>query len=476
MTYQMSGLILKKHVGGQKFNFRMPEDGADCEVTLSMWTQAQPWPSPGLEAYVIPGVCRHPREGSFPVMLKVFKFEVPERGERTLFLTDTLKLGSNTSRSVRGLPDDLHWMFYGFPFLWLGRTKINDKEVIAHLTRHIGGEKLGATTDFLGYKVADKTAATSWDHVPPDQRAELALQLVDMVRTLEKIGLVHGDLSHGNVLIGPGRLGNRVATLCDYDGYYFPRVAQLPRMLNGQPIRPIGTPEFQHPDVRQRFQLDTNATDAGLFVGTDRFAMGVLICEMMVWSTALKSALVRETLLSDQELNSRSLRALEQTAPDIRGLFPSGFELLEKAMTATGMWQAGDVDKWARANLPGPDEWEQCILTGGNAAWPKGSKPRLTVYRKVGNQPAMQREDVEISSAGANLGVINSLAPILATIDFTWKREDGKLELIFSGNDQVRTRRSGVGAWKPEAGTRPLTLSAGPGDQFMTDNWYLEFR
>ncbi len=475
MTYAMSGLILKRQVGGQKFRFRMP-DGADCEVTLSNWTKDQPWPSPGLEAYVIPGVCRHPREGTFPVMLKVFKFEVPERGERTLFLTDTLKLGSAVSRTARGLPDDLHWMFYGFPFLWLGRTKVNNTEIIAHLTRHIGGERLGATTDFLGYKTAEKISPMSWDAVPPDQRAAIALQLVDMVRTLEKIGLVHGDLSHGNVLIGPGTGGNRIATLCDYDGYYFPRVSQLPRMLNGQAIRPIGTPEFQHPDVRKRFQQDPNATDTGLYVGTDRFAMGVLICEMMVWSNALKSTLVRETLLSEQELDSRSLRTLDQQAPDIRKLFPAGFELLEKAMAATGMWQASGVDGWARANLPGPDEWEQCILTGGTAAWPKGSHPRLTVYKKVGNQGTAHRDEVEIKSAGANLGVINPSAPTLATISFAWKEAEGKLELTFEGADQIRVRRNGVGAWKPETQARPATLSVGPGDQFMTDNWYLEFR
>lgn len=474
MSYQISGRILKQELGGQKFRFRMPEDGADCEVSLTPWTKDRPWPTPGLEAYVIPGQCKHPTEGTFPVMLKVFKNEVPERNERTRFLTETLKLGTKSGRSAKGLPDNLHWMFFGFPFHWMGRVRINNTEVIAHLTRHIGGERPGGTADFITYKSAEPTDPICWDHVQQSERVDLALQLVDMARTLEVIGFVHGDLSHGNLLIGPGAYGHRVATLCDYDGYYYPRVSQLPRVLNGQPIRPVGTPEFQHPEINKRFHADTTGADAGLFVGTDRFAMGVLICEMMVWSNALKGTLVRDTLLAEADIQARSLQGVDRLAPAARKAFPGGFELLEKAMQATGMWNASSVSDWAKQNLPGPDEWKAKILQGA-AVWPDGSNPHVVYYKQVGTNPPTRRNEGAISSSQGNFAQAVGAESPLTEISFTWKSTERRLELTFSGADEVRRRRGTSGPFLKESPSRPLTVRVSPGDHFVTGTWRLIF-
>jgi hypothetical protein len=405
----------------------------------------------------------------------VFKFDVPERTPRTEFLTKTLQLGTKAGRASKGLPDDLHWMFFGFPFLWLGHVQVNGVPLLAHLTRHIGGERLGATADFQSYKVGEKSDPISWDNVPADERAELALQLVDMVRTLETIGLVHGDLSHGNVLIGPGLDGRRIATLCDYDGYYYPKVPLLPRMQNGQPIRPVGTIEYQHPDLNERFNSDPNATDGGLYVATDRFAMGVLICEMMSWSSDLKTALVRETLLSQDDIRSRSLQAIDQKAPQARQMFPGGFELLERALQTRGMWSGSDSVAWSKNNLPGPDEWEEKIVGGGGAVWPKGAHPTVSILN-ASRRPAVLWKEGPIVNARGHFNVGSSGPPLLEQIHFEWREADGRLDLQFHCADDVRRRKGGVGAMLKEPSKRPLTVHVRPGDHFAVGGWLLQFR
>lgn len=483
MTYALTGHLLTRHVGGQSARIHLPDEGVHCDLYMHPRTPDRPWPRPGAEAYIIPGRCQHPKLGTIPVMLKVFRFDVPERAVRTTFLTNTLRLGSDAGRRAMGLSDQLHWMFYGFPFAWLGYTKINGVTLFAHLTRHIGGEKIGSTADFLTYKQGERSNPISWDNVPPDQRADLALQLVDMVRTLEAVGLVHGDLSHGNVLIGPGSTGDLVATLCDYDGYYHPKVPKLPRIAKGQSIRPLGTPEFQHPDIADRMARDASNNDDGLYVGTDRFALGVLVCEMMVWSSALNTKLTGETLLTQADIAARSLRRVDQLAPQARQLFPAGFDLLEKSMRTTGMWSAGGVDTWARKNLPSPDEWADAVMKGGLAAW--SNNPKALVYKKVGNQPATRKSEFEIVSPQGHFGLLKAAIspddpsskpdPTLAQTHFQWDSKDKRLDLHFLAAEDVRRKRGGVGAWQVLPNNRPLHIRCRPGDHYTVGVWHFEF-
>jgi hypothetical protein len=63
----------------------------------------------------------------------------------------------------------------------------------------------------------------------------LATKLVDMVRALEEHGLAHGDLQHGNILVGESGL-----TLVDYDGMFVPA-------FEGTHAPEIGLPNYQHP-------------------------------------------------------------------------------------------------------------------------------------------------------------------------------------------------------------------------------------
>lgn len=63
----------------------------------------------------------------------------------------------------------------------------------------------------------------------------LARRWVEMVKALQEASIAHGDLQHGNVLVGDGQL-----RLIDYDGMYVPA-------LSGEGSHEIGHRNYQHP-------------------------------------------------------------------------------------------------------------------------------------------------------------------------------------------------------------------------------------
>jgi len=70
----------------------------------------------------------------------------------------------------------------------------------------------------------------------PAKLKNLLAEFVTLVGQLTKLGIAHGDLQHGNVMVKNGQL-----FLIDYDGMYFPDLAHLP-------ANELGHPNFQHPD------------------------------------------------------------------------------------------------------------------------------------------------------------------------------------------------------------------------------------
>jgi len=65
--------------------------------------------------------------------------------------------------------------------------------------------------------------------------AHLSLKFRAAVRRLEQLGIAHGDLQHGNIMVQAGQL-----VLVDYDGMYVPE-------LRGWPPAEIGSAAYQHP-------------------------------------------------------------------------------------------------------------------------------------------------------------------------------------------------------------------------------------
>mgnify|MGYP001231111246 CR=1 FL=1 len=56
-----------------------------------------------------------------------------------------------------------------------------------------------------------------------------------LINRLEKLGVAHGDLQHGNILVKQGKL-----YLIDYDGFFHPELSNLK-------VNEIGHPNYQHP-------------------------------------------------------------------------------------------------------------------------------------------------------------------------------------------------------------------------------------
>jgi len=64
---------------------------------------------------------------------------------------------------------------------------------------------------------------------------DLANKFLNLVKHLDSLGIAHGDLQHGNIIVQNGSL-----YLIDYDGIYLPE-------LNGLKTNEIGHPNYQHP-------------------------------------------------------------------------------------------------------------------------------------------------------------------------------------------------------------------------------------
>lgn len=95
----------------------------------------------------------------------------------------------------------------------------------------------------------------------------LILEFLKLINQLENLGIAHGDLQHGNILVMNDKL-----YLIDYDGMYFPDLANLK-------VNELGHPNFQHP---KRSPNDYNKT-------IDRFSAIVIY-------TALKAISVDPSL------------------------------------------------------------------------------------------------------------------------------------------------------------------------------------
>lgn len=65
--------------------------------------------------------------------------------------------------------------------------------------------------------------------------ANLIPEFVALVKRLESLGVAHGDLQHGNILVKQGKL-----YLIDYDGFYLPQLSSLK-------TNEIGHLNYQHP-------------------------------------------------------------------------------------------------------------------------------------------------------------------------------------------------------------------------------------
>ncbi|MBV9597386.1 MAG: hypothetical protein JOZ87_11010 [Chloroflexi bacterium] len=98
----------------------------------------------------------------------------------------------------------------------------------------------------------------------PGALADIERRFIETVAELRRLGIAHGDLQHGNVLVdGAGTL-----RLVDYDGMFVPA-------LHGRPASESGDPNYQHP--RRGVQFDAEL---------DRFAAIVIVVALRALAVA----------------------------------------------------------------------------------------------------------------------------------------------------------------------------------------------
>ncbi|HEY1295730.1 MAG TPA: phosphotransferase [Chloroflexota bacterium] len=98
----------------------------------------------------------------------------------------------------------------------------------------------------------------------PNALADIERRFIQLVAELRRLGIAHGDLQHGNVLVD----GSGTLRLVDYDGMFVPA-------LRGRPASESGDPNYQHPGRALQF-------DAEL----DRFAAIVIVLALRALEAA----------------------------------------------------------------------------------------------------------------------------------------------------------------------------------------------
>lgn len=390
----------------------------------------------GLEAYGMRCVHKHSQKGDIETFLKIFKLDVGERSDRTRFLRDL------------GLVSKHAWVFQAVPYAWLDRKSVNDVEIIGHMTKFVGLEYGGPAEDFATLKEG------AWDVCDERRRRVFAAHLASAVAALERMSLTHCDLSHGNIMIGPGPDGAEVCCLCDFDGFAADGVTPLPRRdASGAPVRPLGTTGYQYPELLDRISRDASDSDPSILVETDRFALGAIICEMMVWDTDVSAQLNRMELLSDEIIRRRRIDLL----PDaIVKRFPKGFALLQTAL------KAGSPDA-----MPSPQEWLQ-LLGVPDVAPPPLTRPFVQIYRRTAYARPFSEALLRVRTAGD----FSSLHPELAMISYQ-RTPGAHLTLSLAGPLPAHLKRGGRLHPLSGAGRQNLTLCAG--DAIRIGDWELRF-
>ncbi len=125
----------------------------------------------------------------------------------------------------------------------------------------------------------------------------LLSQLAKLVGELKRIGIAHGDLQHGNIIVQPSDL-----RLVDYDGMFIPT-------LTGETSNELGHPSYQHP---QRTATTFSATLDDFSAWLIYSSLFILTLEPMLFKKYAggdECILFRHTDLKDPD-NSRLFREL----------------------------------------------------------------------------------------------------------------------------------------------------------------------
>ena len=425
---------LKRHLYGTT----IPTKAADgSKVTIHIPSEQPPgWPRRGSEAYGLVTQVEVERGGitsTTNAFLKLFFKDVPERARRTVGLIQS-KLASESE------------YFHGVPFGWIGTISKDELKVSAHFTRMIDGPFDGKPEDFGRLR---DTGRWTYDE---RQRRTFAAELACAVSGLESAGVVHGDISPANILVGANAEGKAICILCDYDGFHHSGVPRLPRRFDNQPCRPMGSAGYQYPQLVKAIQKDTDSL-ADIYVETDRFALAVAICEMMLWSPELEQHLVAAG--TDRLVDEGSLLKgnLEKLPPDFITRFPVGMAMLQRAMISARI-----------EDMPAPEEWLRIL--GYDEVRTFAGQPMIRAFRARGNS----REKLGTFKLKSDEIPFGKLG--LEGVEGHMQFRGGRLEMV-AGDTSIMRRRDG----KLSSLTTVIsTVSMNPGDTFHIGPYVLDIQ
>lgn len=429
---------VKQALAGQSFHVK---DVAGTLVEFAFPESFGTWPRRGMEGIVVPVICQHPTRGPIPSILKCFDHYLPERSPRQEYLVRL------------GLASLHEWLYEGVPYLWMHR-EVCGVPVYGHVAKRVGSAVAGE--DFRIVRDSEQIDAFS-----EDNRLEMAAQLCVAVSGLERIDIVHGDLSPANIIVA--RDGDHArCSVIDYDGYRSSAVSDLPRLHEDVAVRPLGSPGYQHPSLMHRLAADKDNSDETLRVENDRFALAVLCVELMTWTATTGEALDRTELLDTEAL----LRHRLVVPPSVAARWPEGVALLERC-----------VQEPDPAALPSPEEWLALLgfLDGDERGGGWSALPIMELNRASGNQPARLVSRVTFQNEGAVSGNLELLDPALRVVDYDYEIVDGRcreLRLRFRWTYPVWRQRDGRTRRVADADA-PIDIR--PGDKLLSNGWSFVF-
>ena len=361
------------------------------------------------------------------LMLKIFHDPAPERRARTAFM-GAMRL----SQLIPGV-DPL----FSASVLKLveGSLEIAGVEhpVMASLSRFLNGK----SWEILCFE---------WDP-PLTVRVQLARRLALAIEMLESVGLVHGDLSGGNVFVLTPETEPRLG-LIDFDAFRHQNVPSVP-LDRG---RTAGTPGYQPPAASHE--------ERDRVLDADRYAMAILIFELVALRPSDLDLLPRDTLLSQRDIDARAPVAPET----IVERWPEGWVLLEKALVAE------------RASLaPSPAEWRRVLanaLALPGAAVMEPSPPSVSsgFLVVVRARDANDREHDRKVRLARGRGTFETISPRLSWLEYALNSSEVYLSGKVPSGTRFFVRRGGPAADLDRCPAE-LKMSVNFGDVIVWDDF-----
>jgi hypothetical protein len=433
MSYAFMASQLK-HIEGQSFTLPRSVQGHEWVGDLAARSPGGTWPRAGAEAICSLATVHNRTTGQdIQSVLKIFRYNLKGRAQRQAFLVKS------------GLARAYDWLFQCVPYSSFS-SSIGGVQVIGHLSKQVGVSYGSRAEDFDRLKGNGAFSGYSFE-----DRRRLVGHLATAVAVLEAKGFAHGDLSDGNILIGPGPKGGKpVLVLCDFDGFHHSSVGKLPRKK-----RPLGTEGYIPPFLVDRMKRDSQKADDSVCVVSDRFGLAALACELMVWNAASAQHLQgRYRLLGDHAIEH--LKAGTWTIPAaFTSVWPAGFALLSRALAAK---------RWAQ--LPSPHEWLRAIgVSASVEGVPFVNRASLRI-RALGsrvNEPRLFR----INSAA---GTFEKMSPALKAVEY--RRSNSVLSIKIPAGEVVLS--GGIGKGKTRR-TGPLEIKVSPEMEIVVAGHAIEF-